>query len=47
MDALAADWRAAVNYAFPPPAKLDRVVSLIAGQQACTLLIAPLWPSAL
>ena len=47
MDALTADWSSCTNYAFPPPSILDRVISLIQQQRACTLLIAPLWPSAL
>lgn len=45
MDALAASWRGVRNYAFPPPAVLDRVVQLIADQAADTLLICPRWPS--
>ena len=47
MDALTADWSDCCNYAFPPPSILDRVVPLIQRQRARTLLIAPLWPSAL
>ena len=47
MDALTADWSGCANYAFPPPAILDRVIALIHRQQARTLLVAPVWPSAI
>ena len=47
MDALTADWSACTNYAFPPPSILDKVVALIQRQQARTLLVAPMWPSAI
>ena len=47
MDALSADWSGSSNYAFPPPIILDRVIALIQRQHADTLLIAPVWPSAI
>ena len=47
MDALSADWSDCSNYAFPPPVILDRVIPLIQRQEANTLLIAPMWPSAI
>ena len=47
MDALTADWSQVTNYAFPPPSILDKVVPLIQIQRARTLLVAPMWPSAL
>ena len=47
MDALLADWTGCTNYAFPPPSILDRVVSLVQRQRARTLLIAPVWQSAI
>ena len=47
MDALTENWAGSMSYAFPPPAILDRVVSLIARQRAHAVLIAPIWHSAI
>ena len=45
MDALLTSWAGVVNYAFPPPAILDRVVQHIATERAPTLLVCPKWHS--
>ena len=45
MDALLTSWAGVVNYAFPPPAILDKVVQHIAWEKADTLLVCPRWPS--
>lgn len=45
VDAMAADWRGVLNYAFPPVHMVGEVLQLVAEQGAKVVLIAPKWPS--
>ena len=43
VDAFSFDWGTQVNYAFPPISLIPRVLSKVQEDQACVLLVAPVW----
>ena len=43
VDAFTFDWGTQVNYAFPPISPIPRVLSKVQEDQACVLLVAPVW----
>ena len=43
VDAFTIDWETQLNYAFPPFSLIPRVLSKVQQDQACVLLVAPVW----
>ena len=43
MDAFTIVWGTQLNYAFPPFSLISRVLSKVQQDQACVLLVAPVW----
>ena len=43
VDAFTIAWKTQLNYAFPPFSLIPRVLSKVQQDQACLLLVAPVW----